>query len=196
MPIRILQVEMIFEARMSVTLTNLNVPNANFFAASSELVNRNEMAQISREILAAAPRAESVTSQNVSQIGLNNNNGLRVFGADSNLNAQTVRQIATNNAGLNVNLSQEALTAISNLNAQAAKLQAASRPQNMDGKIFIPNEVKDFSDLKSAFAINNAAQLFGTIELNKDKKGSSGLFSGFNSRREHQNNQENLSILV
>ncbi|MFH0702640.1 MAG: hypothetical protein V2B14_03775 [bacterium] len=157
---------------------NINFKNVNLF--TNGLISGKELEQVSREIFTAAPTSTESSSnirlnQDFSKINLdriNKNNGLKVVGTESNLDIQTVRQIASNKAGLDIKLSEQTVLALEALKIQAAKTQIANFPQKMDGKIHIPSEVVNPSEIKSIFSSSNKIQVFVADSLDKDKKGA------------------------
>lgn len=135
---------------MSMMVGNLN-SNMNIFARASELVSGSELEQVSQQLLAAAPSVKSAETVAPKLNLVKADSGLKVFGAESNLDAQTVKNLS----GYNVNLSSTALSAIEALKVQAAKAQIVNMPQVMDGKVNVKPEVSQFNDVKSVFSTAN-----------------------------------------
>lgn len=184
---------------MSLTVNNLNLNRYNPIATSNDLVSSSELESISRELFAAAPSTQSATQvsfgQNVSKLNkFEANNGLKLFGADAQLNAQNMEQVAVNKAGYNVNLSDKALTSIENLKAQAAKLQFSSTPKQMDGKVFVP-EFKADADVKSVFAAKNTMETIEIGNMDKDRKGSNPFYVAAQTETK-DDNKESLNIFA
>jgi hypothetical protein len=177
--------------KMSLSIGGLSGTNA--------LVSGNELEQVSKEIFGAASVGKPAsTAQNVSQINLDRFNavetGIRIFGDEANSDTQVARQIANNKAGLDVNLSKNTLAAIESLNAKAANLQMQDVSNRVSGKIHVYNEAPNFADTKSVFAINNATQLFGTDNLENNKKGSNPFL--IKSLKKDDNKEEKLNLSI
>jgi hypothetical protein len=163
---------------MSLTVNNLNQYQYSPIANANDLVSGSELENIAREIFSSAPTTQpaSVVTNELPKINLNKlesaNNSLRVFGPEAQLNAQNLEQIATNKAGYNLNLSDKALTSINALNIQAAKMQTSNISSQMEGKIYVPADTSNYSDLKSVFATSNSPRTFEIGDMNKDRRGS------------------------
>ena len=183
---------------MALTVGGLS-GNNNF---AKTIVSGNELEQISREILNAAPVSKPVETigQNLPKINFNALNrqevDLKVFGTEAS-NSQAIRQVAVNRAGFDVNLSQNAISAIESLKANAANLQALDMSNRVNGKIHLPAETATFSDMKAVFAPSNAPQLFAANNLGKDRKGSNPFsLVKTSGKKVNQENKENLNIFA
>ena len=135
---------------MSMMVGNLN-SNMNIFARAGELVSGSELEQVSQQLLSSAPSVKLAETESPKLNLFKADNGLKVFGAESNLDAQTVKNLS----GYNVNLSNTAISAIEALKVQAAKAQAVNMPQVMDGRVYVKPEVSQFNDVKSVFSTSN-----------------------------------------
>jgi len=186
---------------MSLSVSNFNPFNT--IVTSRDLVSASELETISKELLSVAPSTQSASAvaneQNFSKINFNNlesaNNGLKLFGHEAQLNTQNLQQVATNQAGYNVTLSNKALTSINALNTQAARLQTSAISTQMDGKVYVPAEVSNYSDLKSVFATSNSPKTFEIGDMNKDKRGSNPFFVA-KENKEQEEKRESLSIFA
>lgn len=170
---------------MSLTVGSLSINSANFLPRTSGVVSGAELQQVSSEVLAQAPTATVQNSQ-YSTPSLD----LKIFNANSNLTSQTARQIAANQAGFDVRLSEQALSAIETLRTQAAKAQSANLSKNMDGKVFIPFEKAELTDIKSVFAYSNPVQLQKTTNIFKDNQSRNFYFTPNGEQQEHNPKQQ------
>ena len=136
------------------------------------IVTGAELERVSQEIFGGAqvkstektsPATQQTPSQQVSpsQINLYNRN------TDINL----TQQVAQAKADFNVQLSPQALQNIQALNILAATQQTNVHKLN-EGKIYIPVDGSQKSDVESAFALPHATTVMNAFSMEKDRKGS------------------------
>jgi len=165
---------------------NLNNP------FNTGIVSGAELQQVSKEIFAAASKlAPAAQSVNIPQVK-NTNNGVNLFTAD----IQTANQVAKARAGVDIQISSTAMNNIQALNAAAAKAQTVNVDKVVEGKIFVPSSNSETVSLKDVFSLSNAAQLFNTSNLGKDKKGSSSSIFLGGQKHESTKNEDSLSIFA
>lgn len=173
---------------MSLGLTGINYVNPNIYTKPAEVVTGAELAQVTREIKAAAqlqvPASSVVADAQRTQ--------------SSALNALPSREAAINYAGLNnVNLSPNAMAAIQNLRAQASLSQASlSIHKTMEGKVFVPIAEAAQSDMKSAFTPKSAVNFFEANSLDKDKRGGSSAGMSFGSENQQSESRRRKAFNV
>lgn len=192
---------------MVFSLSASNVSSNNFFIKPNSIISGNELTQVANEILTKAPSTQNTqntqsaqTNINLPQINPNTyiatNRIATVFGPNSTLANQQVKQAATNQAAYDVTLSNKTLSDIQSLNVNAASLQVANVSNKMDGKVFVPIDLaKAPSDLKEVFTFTRPAQFFNTNSLDKDKKGSGNSFYSNNQSKQEQK-EEGLNLVI
>lgn len=197
------------ENRVSSAQDFFQINNTNSSVASSQpistgaLVSSDELEKISKEILTLAPSSQPVQSPAQEKVSPQVNFSLfnqpepavKVFGINSTINTETVKQIASNVAGLDVKLSDNAVSAIGALNSKAAALQSINMSNIMDGKIFAANPTQTFSNSTPAASSNNASSFFETGNLSKDGR-SSNPFLLKNPKKENEQKNENVNIFI
>ncbi|OGI22982.1 MAG: hypothetical protein A2287_02085 [Candidatus Melainabacteria bacterium RIFOXYA12_FULL_32_12] len=183
---------------MGLTIGGLSSNNV----FSKAVISGVELEQISNEILNSAPISKSAqfTEQNLPKLNFNVLNGqetgLKIFGTEAS-NSQVIKQVAVNRAAYDVNLSESALSAIESLKAKAANLQALDLSNKVNGKIHVPAEAPNFTDVKSIFAVNNAPQLFAADNLGKDRKGSNPFsLIKTSGKKVNKENKDGLNIFA
>ena len=162
----------------------INTINQNIFAKPAETVSGAELSKVAQEILSAKTSLSSISSSNSSFSGLNLGRNLDVslFGSTASNDTNAIKLAATNNAGYDLQLSQKTLSAVNALNSKAASDLVNNITQFRNGLIHINAEQPDFSGLKNISALNNPTKTLESMNLSKDKKGSSPFYAPRNTK--------------
>ena len=168
---------------------------SNLFSPQSVgIVKEDELTKVAREILSAAPKKINLGESYYSRINTNTSTDLKIFSPGADINV--VKQTATNLTGYNVTISEDAANAINTLKAQAAQSQINNLTKIVDGKIHINSEKTDTAEVKSIFTPNEykSVEVFHTSNLDKDKKGSNGLYMPL--EKNEDDNNEGLDLII
>lgn len=156
----------------------INGINQNIFAAKpAETISGTELSKVAQEIFSA--KASSISSTPSSLSGLNfgrNSVDVSLFGRTASNDTNAIKLAATNNAGYDLTISQKALSAVNALNAKAVTTAVNNIAQLRNGIVHINAEQPDFTTLKNTFVLNNPTQVFESMNLSKDRKGSSPFY--------------------
>ena len=153
----------------------INGINQNIFTAQpAETVSGAELSKVAQEIFSTKTTSASNSSFN----GLNFGKSLDVslYGATASNNTNAIKLAATNNAGYDLQLSQKTLSAVNALNSKAAGDLVNNVAQLRNGMIHLNTEQPDFSSFKNVSALSNPAQVLESMNLSKDRKGSSPFY--------------------
>ncbi len=153
----------------------INGVNPNIFAAPAETVSGTELAKVAGEIFSAT---KAISQPAVAFNTRTFNAGLDVslFGTNASRDTGAIKLAATNNAGLDISLSNNALLAINSLNAKAASDVVNNIAQFRNGLIHVNAEKPDFINLNNTSIPSNRPEVFESMNLSKDRKGSSPFY--------------------
>lgn len=152
----------------------INSINQNIFAKPAETISGAELSKVTQELLSTKTSLSSISSFS----GLNSGRNLDVslFGSTASNDTNAIKLAATNNAGYDLQLSQQALSAVSVLNSKAASDAVNNIAQFRNGLIHINAEQPDFTGTKAPSALTNPSQVLESMNLSKDRKGSSPFY--------------------
>ena len=160
----------------------INGINTNIFAAQAGTVSGEELTKVAGEIL-SSPKALSFTPSSFNSGILNTGLDVSLFGTNASRDANAIKLAATNNAAMDVSLSNKALSAISNF------------AQFRNGLIHINAEKPDFTGLNDTFAPSSKPQIFESMNLSKDRKGSSPFYIPQTSKKDAKKT-EGINVLA
>ena len=172
----------------------INGINTNIFAAQAGTVSGEELTKVAGEIL-SSPKALSFTPSSFNSGILNTGLDVSLFGTNASRDANAIKLAATNNAAMDVSLSNKALSAISSLNAKAASTEISNFAQFRNGLIHINAEKPDFTGLNDTFAPSSKPQIFESMNLSKDRKGSSPFYIPQTSKKDAKKT-EGINVLA
>ncbi len=161
---------------MALGINGVNQNNI-FAAKPAETVTGAELSKTVQEILSAKTSSVSFKSSSSNNINFGRSSvDVSLYGTNASSDTNAVKLAATNKAGYEINLNQTTLSAVNALNASAANNAINNVAQLRNGLIHINAEKPDFSVLKNTFALNNSTQVFESMNLSKDRKGSSPFY--------------------
>lgn len=159
---------------MALGVSNIN---QNIFAAKpAETVSGAELSKVAQEIFSAKSSSISSSPSIFSGFNTGRNLDVSLFGSTASSDSNAIKLAATNNAGYDLQLSQKTLSALNALNSKAASDAVNNIAQFRNGMIHVNAEQPDFSGLKNISALNNPAQVLESMNLSKDRKGSSPFY--------------------
>lgn len=175
----------------------INGSNMNIFARQPETVSGAELSKVAQEILSARPALSSISSSNspLSILNLGKSVDVSLFGSNASNDTNAIKLAATNNAGFELNLSQKTLSAISALNAKAATDTVNNLSQFRNGLIHINAEQADLTAKKSIFSLSNPPEVFQTMNLSKDRKGSNSFYVPRDTKKKVEK-EEGLNLIA
>jgi len=152
----------------------INSINQNIFAKPAETVSGAELSKVTQELLSAKTSLPSISSFS----GLNSGKKFDVslFGSTASNDTNAIKLAATNNAGYDLQLSQKTLSAVSALNSKAANDSVNNIAQLRNGLIHINTEQPGSTGIKAPSALSNPSQILESMNLSKDRKGSSPFY--------------------
>ncbi len=113
-----------------------------------------------------------------------------------NTDLQLTQQVAQTRVDYNVQLSPQALQNIDALKTLAATQQMNTHKLN-EGKIFIPVDNSQPSDVQTAFALPHATSVLNAFSMDKDRKGSNPFaYTQPTSKEDDDNSNGGISILA
>ncbi|HSA06987.1 MAG TPA: hypothetical protein P5556_07385 [Candidatus Gastranaerophilales bacterium] len=178
------------------TNTNLSIAGQSniFNSKTSGIVNENELTNVAKQILLAAPGKISSSQVSYTRPNLSTNIDVKFFEAGYDINA--VKQAATNRTGYDVVLSTETLNSINLLKAHAAQNQALNIAKAVDGKIHINSEKPENADFKSLFMPGEPknVEIFESSNLSKDRKGPGAFYIPLKGDKEEK--KEGLNLVI
>ena len=164
------------------------------------IVTGAELERVSQEIFGGAKvQAPAQPAQNIqaesspktqsadpSQINLYNRN----------TNIALTQQVAQTRIDYNVQLTPQAMQ-----NIEALKVLAATQQQNVhklsEGKIYVPVDNSQKSDVETAFALPHPTSVFNSFSLEKDRKGSSPFtYTQMPSQSQEESAEGNSAINI
>lgn len=154
----------------------INTINQNIFAKPAETVSGAELSKVAQEIISAKTSSVSSTPSILSVLNSGRTVDVSLFGATASSNTNAVKLAATNTAGYDLQLSQKTLSAVNALNSKAASDSVNNIAQFRNGMIHINAEQPDFTSLKHLSALANPTQVLESMNLSKDRKGSSPFY--------------------
>ena len=174
----------------------INGINQNIFAKPAETISGAELSKVAQELLSSKASLSSISSPSPFS-GINFGKGVDVslFGSTASNDTNAIKLAATNNAGYDLQLSQKTLSAINALNSKAASDIVNNISQFRNGMIHINAEQPNLSGLKNTFAVSNPAEVFGTMNLAKDRKGSSPFYVPRNTNNKVEK-EEGLNLIA
>lgn len=176
----------------------VNGLNQNIFAKPAETISGMELSKVAQELLSARMSSPLISSPTPSFNGINFGKSVDVslFGSSASNDTNAIKFAATNNAGFELNLSQKTLEAVSSLNAKAANQAVNNIHQFRNGMIHINAEQPNFSGLKNAFIPSNPPEVFETMNLSKDRKGSSPFYIPNQKSKQKAEKEEGLNLIA
>jgi len=154
----------------------INGINQNIFAAKpAETVSGAELSKVAQEIFSART-SSPVNTSSFSGLNLGRSLDVSLFGSNASNDTNAIKLAATNKAGYELQLSDKTLSAVSALNSKAATDSVNNIAQLRNGMIHVNAEQPDFSGLKNVSALNNPSQVLESMNLSKDRKGSSPFY--------------------
>ena len=154
----------------------INTINQNIFAKPAETISGAELSKVAQEILSTKASTISSTPSIFSGLNLGRNLDVSLFGSNASSDTNAVKLAATNTAGYDLQLSQKTLSAVNALNSKAASDSVNNIAQFRNGIVHINAEQPDFTGLKNLSALNNPAKVLESMNLSKDRKGSSPFY--------------------
>ena len=154
----------------------INTINQNIFAKPAETISGAELSKVAQEILSTKASTISSTPSIFSGLNLGRNLDVSLFGSNASSDTNAVKLAATNTAGYDLQLSQKTLSAVNALNSKAASDVVNNIAQFRNGIVHINAEQPDFTGLKNLSALNNPAKVLESMNLSKDRKGSSPFY--------------------
>lgn len=148
-----------------------NTITPNIFAKPAETVSGSELSKVAMDILNA-----KIPSSPLSGATFGNRVDVSLYGTNASSDSTAIKLAATNTSAYDITLSQQAMSAVSALNAKAATDVVNNIAQFRNGMIHVNVEKPEFTGLKNAFALQNSPQVFETLDLSKDRKGSSPFY--------------------
>jgi len=173
----------------------INGINQNIFVKPQETISGEELTRVTKELFSKTSSLVSSSSSSQSSIGLRSGVDVSLYGFSASSDTNAIKSVATNRAGLDVELSQKTLSALSSLNARAANDALYNISQLRNGMIHINNiEQPDFTGLKNTFALSNKPEVFETMNLSKDRKGSSPFYVPQDAKKDSKNIEKTESV--
>jgi hypothetical protein len=174
------------------TALGINSINQNIFAKPAEIVSGSELSKVAQEILSA---------KSPSQVSFNKLNPVKtldisLFGSNASNDTNSIKLAATNTAGYDLQLSQKALSAVNALNSKAANDAVYNIAQLRNGVVHINAEQPNFAETKNTFALPDFTQVFESMNLSKDRKGSSPFYVPQKNTQNKVEKQEGLNLVA
>ena len=154
----------------------INTINQNIFAKPAETISGAELSKVAQEILSTKTSTISSNPSIFSGLNLGRNLDVSLFGSTASSDTNAVKLAATNTAGYDLQLSPKTLSAVNALNSKAASDSVNNIAQFRNGMIHINAEQADFTGLKNLSALANPTQVLESMNLSKDRKGSSPFY--------------------
>ena len=111
-----------------------------------------------------------------------------------NVDINYTQQIAQTRAGLNVQLSPQAIQNIEALKTMAATQQTSVHKLS-EGKIYVPVDNSQKSDVENVFAVSHPTSIIKAFSMDKDRKGSNPFsYTNLSSQNEEESAETDSAI--